>query len=541
MRNKLILLFAIVLTTTIVPMQALFGQDGLDDTDQYAQYQESIQQKSTDDNALDDDNVIVDNTLFVPESWDTNLDELMNSWYVKNHTKKRQSSVYQESFANSDSIYVDRLSRLHNIMELPYNEIIRNCIDLYVDRRRSSVEYMLGLENFYFPMIEQVLDEHQLPIELKYLAVIESALNPVALSRAGASGLWQFMLPTGKQYDLEINSLIDERRDPLKSTYAACRFLSDLYAIYGDWNLVIAAYNCGPGNVNKAIRRANGSTDYWKIYPYLPKETRSYVPLFIAANYVMNYHAEHQLYPVETSLPAATDTIMVEQQVHFDQISSVLGIEKEQLRALNPQYKKDVIPGNSTKPRTLRLPSLQVYAFIEKQDEIVKYKADELFSNRTYVGNYNSNNRNEKITHKVKSGENLTSIANKYGVTTSNIRKWNGLKTNKVNTGRQLTLYVDNGGYASRASTTKTNTTTASTKKATSSTKATTTKPASTNTKTSNDNQAQSLGKYRVREGDSFYSIAKKYPGYSHTDLMKMNNMRSSSLKVGQYIKVPKN
>ena len=527
MKDKLILLFTIVLISIVMPTQVAVGQDGQIDTDQ--DYLDAIQELA--------DNNTTDNTFFVPESWDTNLDSLMNSWYVKNHTRKQQSAAYIETSANTDSVYVERLSRLHNIMELPYNEVVRNCINLYVDRRRNSVEYMLGLENFYFPMIEQILDEHQLPLELKYLAIIESALNPIALSRAGASGLWQFMLPTGKQYDLEINSLIDERRDPVKSTYAACRFLSDLYAIYGDWNLVIAAYNCGGGNVNKAIRRANGSTDYWKIYPYLPKETRSYVPLFIAANYVMNYHAQHQLYPVETTLPAATDTIMIDQQIHFSQISDILGIEVEHIRALNPQYKKDIIPGNSTKPRALRLPSMQAYAFIEKQDTIVKHKATEIFTNRTYVGDYNSNNKNEKITHKVKSGETLTTIANKYGVTTASIRKWNGLKTNKVGTGRQLTLYIDNGGYASQPTAKTTTKTTAN--KATTATK---TEPAKNNSasKTNSTNQAQSYEKYKVREGDSFFSIAKKYPGYTHTDLMKMNNMKSSSLKVGQYIKVPK-
>ena len=515
MKEKLILLFAIVFINIVGSIQATMAQDQDNMT---LSYPETTQELAKED------------TLFIPESWDSNLDSLMNSWYVKHYTHKRQNSAYQESFASNDSIYVDRLSKLHNIMELPYNEVVRNCINLYVDRRRNSVEYMLGLENFYFPMIEQILDEHQLPLELRYLAVIESALNPVALSRAGASGLWQFMLPTGKQYNLEINSLVDERRDPLKSTYAACQFLSDLYAVYGDWTLVIAAYNCGPGNVNKAIKRANGSTDYWEIYPYLPKETRSYVPLFIAANYVMNYYAHHQLYPVETSLPATTDTVMVNQQIHFDQISEILGVEKEQLRALNPQYKKDIIPGNSSKARSLRLPSMLSYAFIEKQDTIVKHKANEIFSNRTYVGGYNNNSNSEKITYKVKSGESLVTIADKYGVTTANIRKWNGLKTNKVKAGRQLTLYVDNRGYVSQPAA-----------KTPAMTKSISAKTEPAKNSASSTNQTQSYGTYKVKEGDSFYSIAKKYPGYTHTDLMKMNNMKSSALKVGQYIKVPKN
>jgi membrane-bound lytic murein transglycosylase D len=385
---------------------------------------------------------------------------------------------------------------------------------------------MLGLENFYFPMIEQALDKYGLPHELKYLSIVESALNPTALSRAGASGLWQFMLPTGKQYGLEINSLVDERRDPLKATYAACQYFTDLYAIYGDWTLVIAAYNCGPGNVNKAITRANRSTDYWSIYPYLPQETRMYVPLFIAVNYVMNYYAQHQLYPVETNLPAATDTITINQQIHFDQISAVLGIEKEYLRALNPQYKRDIIPGNSM-PRTLKLPSMLAYAFIEKQEDIVKYKADEIFTNRTYVGDYTQNN-NEKIVYKVKRGETLATVAGKYGVTMSNIRKWNGLKSNKVKPGRSLILYVDNGGYNLKPNREeKFNREEKPNRKENVGAK-----------KTPED--TASLGKYKIKKGDTYYNIAKKYPGCSASDLMRINNTTNKALKVGQYIKVPK-
>jgi membrane-bound lytic murein transglycosylase D len=388
-----------------------------------------------------------EDAFFVPESWDVNLDSMMNSHYVKYYLDKNAHPGYSEAVIASDSVYVDRLSRLNTIIELPYNSIVRNCIDLYVDRRRNKVEYMLGLENFYFPMIEQALDENNLPLELKYLVVIESALNPVALSRVGASGLWQFMLPTGKQYGLEINSLVDERRDPFKATYAACEYFKDMYRIYGDWTLVIAAYNCGSGNVNKAIRRA-GSNDYWKIYPYLPRETRLYVPLFIAATYVMNYYANHQLRPVQTDLPIAVDTVMVNQTIHFDQIAEILNVDKELIRLLNPQYKRDIIPGNS-KTRVLKLPALQAYAFVEKENTIVNHRKDELFANRTYAGSTGSNK--EKIVHKVKKGETAVSIGNKYGVTATNIRKWNKLKSNRRGIGRKIIVYVDNGGYAAKS------------------------------------------------------------------------------------------
>jgi membrane-bound lytic murein transglycosylase D len=473
-----------------------------------------------------------DDALYIPESWDVNLDSLMNSWYVNHFVDKNAHPGYHEAVVASDSVYVDRLSRMNNIVELPYNEIVRNCIDLYVDRRRNTVEYMLGLENLYFPMIEQALDANGLPLELKYLVIIESALNPVALSRAGASGLWQFMLGTGKQYGLEINSLVDERRDPLQATYAACEYLKDMYRIYGDWTLVIAAYNCGSGNVNKAIRRANGSTDYWKIYPYLPKETRLYVPLFIAANYVMNYYANHQLRPVQTNLPVATDTVMITQAIHFDQVSEVLKVDKDLIRMLNPQYKRDIIPGNS-KPRVLKLPALQAYAYVGLEDSIIQHRRGELFTNRTYVTDVGKSNR-EKMIHKVRKGETVVSISNKYGIAAASIRKWNGLKSNKVSVGRRLVLYVDNGGYTASAPAPTQSATPSNLSIRSAISTASSYQPQRTYEST------ESYSDYKVRSGDSLYTIAQKFPGCSHDDLKKINNLKSSQLKTGQIIKVPK-
>jgi len=471
-----------------------------------------------------------DSTLVAPEAWDTNFDNLMHSWWVKNYTNKLNDTGYQEDVPVSDSIYMERLSQLPTIIELPYNSTVRKCIELYTERRRDLVEYMLGLENFYFPMIEEALDKYGLPLELKYLVIVESAFNPVAFSRAGASGLWQFIISTGKNYGLDINSLVDERRDPIRSTDAACRHLKDLYEIYNDWNLAIAAYNCGGGNVNKAIKRAGGKTDYWAIYPYLPRETRSYVPFFIAANYVMNYYAYHQLYPVQTSLPLSTDTVMVDRLIHFDQIAEVLKIDKEMIRTLNPQYKRDIIPGNY-RPQILKLPSLQVYAFVEKEDEIANYRADELFTNRTHVEESKAANRIEKITYKVTPGETVLSIANKYGVTARNIRRWNSLASNRVPAGKSLVLYVDNGGYATRSTA------------AVQSSKSASPEPAPAQKSKSSNPKESSSGntvQYKVKPGESFYTIAQKYPGYSSADLMKLNKLSSSALKVGQYILVPK-
>ena len=467
-----------------------------------------------------------DDALFIPESWDMELDSLMKAWHIQYYVDQNAHPGYNDPVTASDAVYAERLSKLNNIIELSYNEVVRRSIEMYVDRRRTMLEYMLGLENIYFPIFEAALDAHQLPLELKYLPIIESALNPTALSRAGASGLWQFMIATGKQYGLEINSLVDERRDPLKSTQAACAYLKTLFGIYGDWNLALAAYNCGPGNVNKAIRRSGGKTDYWEIYPYLPKETRMYLPFFIAANYAMNYYAHHQLRPVQTLPLMATDTVMTNQAIHFDQIAEVLNIEKELLRTLNPQYKRDIVPGNS-QPRSIRLPVLQTYAFIEKEDIIANHRKDELFSNRIT----NNQNTQEKIIHKVRAGETMQSISHKYGVNSANIRKWNGLKSNSIAVGRNLTIYADNGGYILAESTAQTVQKTQTTQ---------TVRSNSTAVPQASNKHSAEYGSYRVKSGDSYSSIAKRYPGYTSSDLMRMNNAKDSRLMVGQYIKVPK-
>ena len=489
------------------------------------------EEKTTGEDAQKDSIAESDSSgLVIPEAWETNFDSLLNSWYVTNYTDKLNQIGYSENIPISDSVYVDRLSKLPNIIELPYNETVRRCIDLYVERRRNLVEYMLGLEAFYFPMIEETLDKYGLPLELKYLVIVESAMNPIALSRAGASGLWQFMITTGKIYGLEINSLIDERRDPIKSTDAACRHLKDLYNTYEDWNLAIAAYNCGGGNVSKAIKRAGGKKDYWTIYPYLPRETRSYVPFFIAANYIMNYYAYHQLYPIQTSLPLATDTVMVTRMIHFDQIAGILQIDKEMLRALNPQYKRDIIPGNY-QPQILKLPTITAYAFVEKEDEIAAYRADELFTNRTYVEGSKATNHTERIIHRVGYGETVLTVANKYGVSAASVRRWNNLRSNRVLVGKDLILYVDAGGYSLSSRVSKSGSRPVS--------------PSSTESQKSKSSNAIDFSsidtvRYKVQPGDSFYTIAQKYPGYSPADLMRLNNLTASALKAGQYIMVPK-
>ena len=384
----------------------------------------------------------------LPESMDYAVDSLLSKWNSKNYIMQGgDCNMSDVNPSYPDSVYIDRLSRIPSIMEMPYNEIIRKFIDQYATRLRKNVSYMLGAANFYMPIFEEALDVYDIPQELKYLPIIESALNPSAVSRAGASGLWQFMIGTGKIYGLESNSLIDERRDPIKSTWAAARYLRDLYAIYQDWNLVIAAYNCGPGNINKAIRRANGEKDYWSIYNFLPKETRGYVPAFIAANYIMTYYCEHNICPMETLIPASTDTVQVNKDLHFEQISDICGINVEQIRSLNPQYKKDIVPGN-TKSCTLRLPRNYISTFIDSQDTIYTHRASELFNKRRTVavkdmpaGSSRTSSSSGAIYHKIRQGETLSVIARKYGVSVKEIKRWNNLKNDRIAAGKRLKIY----------------------------------------------------------------------------------------------------
>lgn len=385
-------------------------------------------------------------TIDLPTSMTYPLDSLLADWKAKNYIELNQDcSTSRDNPVFSDSVYIERLSRMPVVMEMPYNEVVRACIDRYTGKLRNHVAFMLSACNFYMPIFEQALDAYDLPLELKYLPIIESALNPSAKSRAKAMGLWQFMLRTGKIYGLESNSYVDERCDPIKSTWAAARYLKDLYNIYKDWNLVIAAYNCGPGNVNKAIRRAGGKTDYWAIYNYLPRETRGYVPAFIAANYVMTYYCKHNICPMETNIPAATDTVMVSKNLHFEQIVDLCGIDMEQLKSLNPQYKRNIIPGES-KPQTLRLPIQQISAFIDQQDTIYEHRKLELFKNRKVVpvsdGRGQAIKGNGELTyHRIRNGETLGSIARRYGVSVKQIQQWNGMTNTKISAGKRLKIY----------------------------------------------------------------------------------------------------
>lgn len=395
-------------------------------------------------------------SIDLPKSMTYPLDSLLNDWKAKNYIDLgKDCSTAEVNPSFSDSVYIDRLSRIPAVMEMPYNDIVRKFIDMYSGRLRNQVSFMLSACNFYMPIFEEALDAYGLPLELKYLPIIESALNPSAVSRAGASGLWQFMIGTGKMYGLESNSLIDERCDPIKATWAAARYLKEMYAIYGDWNLVIAAYNCGPGTINKAIRRAGGEKDYWGLYNYLPRETRGYVPAFIAANYVMTYYCDHNICPMETNIPANTDTIQITKNLHFEQIADICGVPMDEIKSLNPQYKKQMIPGDSN-PYTLRLPQDRISTFIDKQDTIYAHRADELFKNRKTIAiNDDAPVKKKKATaktasvapkgnlsyHNIKDGETLSVIAEKYGVRIKDLQSWNGMSNTRISAGKRLKIY----------------------------------------------------------------------------------------------------
>ena len=413
------------------------------------------------DDEDEDDEVVVSQTVVsaddnLPEGMtDREIDSLLNEWAVKNYLTQDDSC--KSSSENPDfpkETYVERLAHMPNVIEMPYNDVVRGFIDRYASNMRRAVSLMLGAQNFYMPIFEEALESYQVPLELKYLPVIESALNPGATSRVGAAGLWQFMITTGKQYGLEVTSLIDERRDPVKASYAAAHYLKDLYSIFGNWTLCVAAYNCGPGNVNKAIKRAGGVKDFWTIYPYLPAETRGYVPAFIAANYIFNYYCEHNICPVNTRLPLSCDTIMVNKDLHMEQVRPVTGLDMEELKALNPQYRTDIIPG-SARPCALKLPTTAVNAFLEAGDSIYTTRAEELFVNRREVaitderpavsnrslrssGKRGRSSRSSGRSVTVRKGDTLGAIARRNGTTVEKLKRVNGIKGSMIRPGQKL-------------------------------------------------------------------------------------------------------
>ena len=422
--------------------------------------------------------------------------------------------------AYDDSVYMKRIQTLayETTIPLTYNSHVRSFIELYANRRRQQSSRMLGLSYVYFPMFEEYLSRYDLPLELKYLAMVESALNPTAGSKAGAKGLWQFMRGTGAEYGLRVSTLVDDRFDPEKETEAACQYLKSLYARYEDWFLVLAAYNSGPGTVNKAIVRAGGTKNYWAIWPYLPAETRGYVPAFIAVTYVMNYAPEHNLYPQNPGLLLhGTDTVMVHDRVSFSQIKECIGVPMEDLVFFNPQYTKRVIPGTRSYPYSLRMPTKYTLMFTQLEDSIYSYvsKAEKT---REVIEEKEEEVSNSFV-HVVKKGESLGSIARKYHVTVANIKAWNHLKRETIHVGQRLTIYRSSSPMAQASKASK-----SSTSKSSGNKKVTSTPKVRTHT---------------VKKGETLSSISRKY-GCTVSELKKWNGLKGNTVKVGQKLKIKK-
>ena len=425
-------------------------------------------------------------------------------------TDNAQSTLSPEGYpVFPDSVYEKRLEAL-NLMspiELTYNKEVKAFINLYANNKRKLTQKMLGLSEIYFPMFEEILDRYNMPLELKYLAVVESALNPKAGSWAGAKGLWQFMYGTGKVYGLKVNSMVDDRYDPYKSTVAACEHLQDLYDIYGSWSLAMAAYNSGAGNVNRAIRRAGGTKNYWAVWPFLPRETRGYVPAFIAVNYVMNYAKEHKIYPMKPGLFFYDiDTVTVHDVLAFDQLNEMLHIPMEELKFLNPQYKMGIIPAVKGKKYLLRIPRRYVADFINNEQLLYNYKTLKGLERDKLLAEIEK--AKQRNIHIVRSGENLGSIAKKYHVYVSQLKSWNHLRKNTIYPGQKLVLFGSASPYASKKSKTPVK-------------------------------RSATKSYHYVKKGENLGLIAKKYK-CTTTDLKEWNNLRSNKIFPGQKLYVYK-
>jgi len=525
----------------------------------------------------------LESSLIMPESCETNTKTMLEDWYLKNYIVLDYEADKKNTGKFDDDLLIERLGKLPTVIEMPFNSLVKSAIRYYANRPQL-VENMLGLSLYYMPIFEAALERHKMPLELKYLPVIESALVPTAVSKAGAGGLWQFMPPTAKGLGLEINSLVDQRRDPYLASDAAARYLKQLYQTYDDWSLAIAAYNCGPGNVNKALRRAgDGKHDFWEIYPFLPPETRGYVPTFIAANYIMNYHKDHNISPALARRPLVTDTVHVTRRVHFDQISQVMDIPVAELRALNPQFRTDLIPGD-IRPYSLVLPSLQAYAYIVNEDSIVNHNATK-YSRRGVVEpasgastgrDSNGEYYDEEVVkwHTVKKGETLSKIARKYGVSVADIRKYNRVGKS-VKAGKKLKIVSTRRVYKPKTEEIKPETpvqvadtaiiapvehpdsvsaatpdslsVAGSVEAAFSAPKEEkkveekprpAPKPQQTQAKPQKKQEATAPRVHRVRKGENLSKIAARY-GTTVDKIKKANNLKNNNIQAGQRLSIP--
>lgn len=499
-----------------------------------------------------------DNEYFFVQ-FERNYDSLLQGYYMKQNAKllrqrfngnNNDYTPRVKAAELPDSVIARRLSRIPSAIDLTYNDKVRSHIIYYVDKIGDRVGVMLGLSKYYFPIFEDILDRAGVPEELKYLVIIESALNPNAISRAGATGPWQFMYSTGKMYDLRINSIVDDRRDPIKSTKSAACYLRDLYKIYNDWTLALAAYNCGPGNVNKAIRRS-GKDTFWEMYDYLPRETRGYVPAYIAAVYAMTYYKEHGIEVAQLSKPLSllSDTVMLNKDIHFKQIEEVMNISIEQLREMNPQYKKDMIPGSQDR-YSLKLPLRQISTFIQLEDSISNYKKEEIFGGGSVTNSQIADGeieyRDRVVYHKIRKNENWGSIAKRYGVTVNQLKSWNkkASKRKYLRVGDRLTIHKKEA-YRKEKKTEETEsmmTMNTETPIVSSENEAISNQPTAEEIKenTTGKKPVQHKVNHKVKKGETVAKIAKKY-GVTIDQICKLNNMsrqQAAKIKIGQVLRV---
>lgn len=473
-------------------------------------------------------------SVVVPKNYSAETsDSLLDIWYVHNQVKMYDVDVnigkkhLQTNIP--DSVFIRRLKEMNIFFTLPYNDIVKDYLISYSEKRKKGMSKILGLCEYYMPYFKEIFNTHGIPEELTAMAIIESAMNPTAESWAGAKGMWQFMYSAAKGYNLHIDSYVDERLDPMKSADAAAELLKDMYKVFGDWNLAIASYNCGPGNVQKAIRRA-GSRKFWDIWPYLPQETRGYVPAFVGVLYAMHYRNEYGIKPVHIEMPAQTDTFKINKKLHLQQVCDLTGISLDEIKKFNPQYVHNIIPGND-REYILRLPHKYTNAFLDNEDKVYTHKANEYFNPLTIKkvenmstplssGSKSSSSKNKSISYVVKAGDCLSSISAKYEkVTVEKIKKWNGLSNDSISVGQTLIIYPSGVGPT---------------------TKTTTSKSTASKSKSTSSSKPKLQCYYTVKAGDSFYSIAKNYPGVSAQNIMDFNNRTNTNLKPGEKIKIPK-
>jgi membrane-bound lytic murein transglycosylase D len=456
-------------------------------------------------------------TIIIDQKWQDIFSDL-SIYNSQQKLYKEQAYFENVDKTISTDIIKERLKVLNakTPLDIGYHPDLENVINYYLKSEKANTERLMSLSMYYFPMFESIFDKYNIPLEIKYLALVESALNPKAKSWVGATGLWQFMYGTGKMYDLDVSSYVDERMDPLRSTEAAAKYLKHLYNIFDDWNLALAAYNSGPGNVNKAIRRSGGQKNYWALRPYLPRETAGYVPSFFAMMYLFEYADEHRYQPELPAVPyLATDTIQTRNIIKLEQIAKITNTDVAFLQFLNPSYKLGIIPYEPQKSYTIRLPYRAAGLYAANEDKIYDFAKKEIAKSKEKLPEYYKTS--DKIRYRVRRGDVLGKIAERYGVRVSEIRRWNGLRSSRINIGDRLTIYPRKANYTQSPVKDSKSTDVVS---------------------TSSEESNNSTKIYTVKPGDSLWSISKQFEGVSVNDIKSLNNLKNNNLKPGMTLKI---